>query len=558
MRETALLTKPIAIRLPLALAGVLACVVVSTTAPLPKFFDDDPHWVETDTEDATGIMAREIDLTIDLATNLFARPGDRTEDVRARNVNTVDEVPDSSWFSNRAGKVPLTVKDVSVGPDRSAGPAAGTWTVVSAKSDGVTPGFTIRDAGKTMWFLKFDPPGYRAMSTGTEVAVTKLMWALGYHVPENHIATLDPKRLTIAPDAHITPANGQRRAMRRDDIVALLGRADRDSDGTYRVIASRALEGTPLGGIAFFGTRPDDPNDVVPHEHRRELRGYGVFAAWLNHVDAKATNALDTLVDDGPRKVVRHHLIDFGSTLGSGGIYPREHWEGFEYMYEGRELLRGLPSFGFRIAPWRTLRFHESNAIGRLPLDNTTFDPSAWKPRVPNAAFLRARADDRFWAASKLLTITDEMLRAAVTAGQFGAPTEEAFLVKALAERRDVILRAYLSAVLPIVEPTLDERGTLTFDNLAVRAGVAPAPTRYRARWAAFDNVTREARSLGESEGTTPSLIAPSATGSPAFLRVEVWAEGGPSAWQTPAHVYFRRTAGSWRLVGLERLPTGN
>ena len=36
----------------------------------------------------------------------------------------------------------------------------------------------------------------------------------------------------------------------------------------------------------------------MPHEDRRELRGYGVFAAWLNHVDAKAINSLDTLVTD--------------------------------------------------------------------------------------------------------------------------------------------------------------------------------------------------------------------------------------------------------------------
>src|SRR6185295_11842780 len=149
--------------------------------------------------------------------------------------------------------------------------------------------------------------------------------------------------------------------------------ANREADVSYRVVASRALPGKPIGRIRFFGTRPDDPNDIVPHEDRRELRGYGTFAAWLNHVDAKAINSLDTLVTVDGRDVVRHNLLDFGSALGSGGVAPADYWAGAESIIEPGEVLKRMFSFGFRLPEWRREPFFESRSIGRLPLDNSTF-----------------------------------------------------------------------------------------------------------------------------------------------------------------------------------------
>ncbi|HKT81289.1 MAG TPA: hypothetical protein VJP86_13775, partial [Vicinamibacterales bacterium] len=257
-------------------------------AAQPKFYPDDPVWVSHDRQDASGAKPWEIDLITNVLYNLFANPGDKRHNVRAQNLNTVDEVSDSNWFTNRAGLKPITAEDVARGPDVTDGPAAGSWTVTASKSDGVTPGFTIRDERGVRWFLKFDPKGYRGMATGTEVAVTKLMWALGYFVAENHVASLDRRRLVIGEGARFTPPGGEPRPMRPSDIDDLLSRANRDADGTYRVVASKAVEGTPLGGFRFHDTRPDDPNDLVPHEHRRELRGYLVFAAWLNQFDVNA------------------------------------------------------------------------------------------------------------------------------------------------------------------------------------------------------------------------------------------------------------------------------
>lgn len=540
-------------------AGAAIAAALSTlgSAATPRFFDDDPVWVERDSENAAGIQPLEVDLVTDLATNLVLGSKD-PELVRAKNVNSVDEVPDSSWYTNRIGRLPLTPEEVGLGPDRTTGPARGRWTITSSKSDGVTPGFTVKDETGQRWFLKFDPRGYRGMSTGTEVAVTKLMWALGYNVPENHIARFRREQLVIGESAKFTPAGGEARRMRAGDVDRLLERADREPDGSYRVVASRALDGTPVGRIRFYGTRPDDPNDIVPHENRRELRGYGVFAAWLNHVDAKAINSLDTLVTENGRSYVRHHLIDFGSSIGSGGVGPADRWAGTQYLVDPSLVGRQLIGFGFTAPKWQRAAFYESRSIGRIQKDNEAFDPRTWKPRVPNQAFLHARSDDQFWAAQKLMALTTDMIRAAVKAGDFRNPEAEAFLVRALADRRDAIARAYLPAVNPIADPTLDADGRLTFRNAAVDADVARAPRMYHAVWLGFDNATQSDRFMGTTSSPSTYMRAPASlpTREGAFVKVELSSTSPDHApWVNPVHAYFRLRGGAWQLAGFERVP---
>jgi hypothetical protein len=555
MTLNALLPRRLVLTLAMATAAA-AATTLHPSAAAPKFFEDDPVAVDRPTQDAGQIKPTEVKLFVDLSYNI-ARGFSATAPRRAANVNTVDEVPDSSWFTNRIGRRSITADEIAVGPNTNDGPAPGAWVVTSSKSDGVTPGFTIKDSRGDRWFLKFDPPGHRAMATGTEVAVTKLMWALGYNVPENHIAYLRRGQLTVAPDATFTPAGGNKRALKPADLDRLLQRTDREPDGSYRVVASKAVPGKPVGRIRFIGVRPDDPNDVVPHEDRRELRGYGVFAAWLNHVDAKAINSLDTLVTENGRSYVRHHLIDFGSALGSGGVRPADFYAGREYLVEPRQAGRQMVAFGFMPASWHTEPFYESPAIGRLPMDQSGFDPDAWKPRVPNQAFLHARADDKFWAARKLAAMRTELIAAAVHSGDFGDPEAEAFLVRTLAQRRDAIERAYLTGVNPIADVVIAD-DVLTFANAAVDADAARAPQEYRAVWSIFDNATRTTRRIAETTSRTTALDVPSGlpTQDGAFIQIAVRAiDADQPAWGIPVHAYFRLRNGAWRLVGFERMP---
>ncbi len=543
-------------------AALALTSILGAGAAGKKFYPDDPIAKVEDSQDASGVKERNIDLLYDTIENSFYWPGDSTLNVRALNVNTVDEVPDSNWFTNRLGTRAVSVEELLKGPDTTSGPAPGQWAVIDAKNDGVTPGFTVRDSKGTVWFLKVDPPGYRAMATGTEVVVTKLFWALGYHVPEVHLSVLDPEQLVIDESARITPPSGNERRMKQSDIRALLRRAHRDPGGTYRVIASKALDGKPVGGFRFYGVRSDDPNDVTPHEHRRELRGYGTFATWVNHVDSKSINTLDTMIDQGNKKVIRHHLLDFGSTVGSAGVYPREPFEGSEYLVEGKKTLLGMPTFGFYIKDWRTLPVYRSRTVGAFPSDHTDWDPEKWKPRYANSAFRSARFDDKFWAARRLQGFTDEMLKAVPRVGQFNDPPAEEMLAKFFIDRRDAIIRRYLPAVNPIVDVQLTAAGALTFRNAAVDAGVAPAANEVVVNWLQFDNTSGDAKPIGTTTAPAASMSVPVPQNLPAapatFIRAEIAFKGGPESWAEPSHAYFQREANGWKLVGFERVPGGN
>ena len=538
-------------------------MLVLATAPTGtatrRFYDDDPLARDPDTQDASRVQAWDIDLFYDLALNLFARPGDSAPDVRARNVNTIDELPDSSWFTNRILARAVPIEEAARGPLTGSGPAAGKWTVSRPKAAGFAPGFTMQDAAGETWFVSFDAKGMPEAATGAILVANKIFWTLGYWQAENYLIAVRADQLAIAPTATITPPSGKRRAMKPSDLQDVLQRAHQSADGSYRAVAARALPGRTLGGFRYHGTRPDDPNDIVPHEHRRELRALKVFGAWTNLVDMKAGNTLDTLVTESGRGVVRHYLQDVGSTFGTGANGPREYDEGWEYVFEGGQAWKRLVSLGFYLQPWQTVDYVNSPAIGRF--EGAAFYPPEWKPRVPTAAVLRARRDDTFWAARRVAAFSNEMIRAIVSTGHYSAPDAAGHLAEVLIQRRNKIASAYLTPINPLVNFTLGPEG-LAFENAAVAAGVAPAPTGgYLVRWSRFDNTTGDA-----TEIAPPSVVASAPVPAPAglpgeagsYLKAQVSAvQPQYTAWTRPVDVYFRRTPAGWKLVGLTRQPDG-
>ena len=53
------------------------------------------------------------------------------------------------------------------------------------------------------------------------------------------------------------------------DIDDVLLKVPRDREGRYRGLASLYIPGDVLGPFRYYGTRKDDPNDIVEHQMRR-------------------------------------------------------------------------------------------------------------------------------------------------------------------------------------------------------------------------------------------------------------------------------------------------
>ena len=538
------------------LAGCVLAVVLAVGAASangPRFYPDDPIKVFPEPGDAADIKPREVSQGFDYVENTWFKPW-RPSDVRAMDLSTIDEVPESSWFTNRMGVRAMTIDELVKGPDRSNGPIAGPWRVVSAKSAGITPGFSMRDTEGTLYFVKVDPPSNPEMASGAEVVATKFLHALGFNVPENYIAHVRPEDLDLS-DAQVSDG-GKKRPMTRDDLEAVLLRAARDADGRYRVMASRALPGKPLGSFRYFGTRPDDPNDIVPHEHRRELRALRVFDAWINHVDSRGVNSLDTLVESSGHKVVRHNLLDFSSALGSAGDRAQSRRSGHETLWDLRASLIRMATLGLVAPSWAFIEYPDYPSIGHIEAE--MFKPLEWTPHYQNAAIEHSRPDDEFWAARRVMAFSDEAIRAIVRTGQYSDKAAETYLGNVLIARRDKIGRAWLTAVNPLADFAIEE-SRLTFRNEAVRYDAASPPQDYRIRWARFDNETQEATPAGgESSTTSPAADIPAELRQApvsSYIRVEVRTiHADYPSWQ-PIFAFFRRDSSGWTTVGLERGP---
>lgn len=461
------------------------------------------------------------------------------------DVNSLDEVPDSTWFVNRIGVRDLTIEELKRGPNVSESPFDHRpWTVTGMKIGGKSLGFTFEDKLGRKFLLKFDEKALPELETGAHIIVHRLLWAIGYNVPEDHLGYVRRADLVLGDKARKDGLDEKK----LDSALKLVYQRE---DGTIRVLASLFVPGKPLGAYAREGTRDGDPNDVIPHELRRSLRGQYPIFAWLDHTDMKEDNTLDTF-ENG---YVTHYLIDFGKALGVMGRAGADASNGYRYWYDVGDAMLDLFGLGFRTHPWEGKKQPPLTGVGLY--DAKHFDPGAWRPNLPYWPLADKDRFDAFWGTKLLMRFKPHELAAIVEEAKLSDPRAAKYLVDTLLYRQRMTGRYWFDRVAPLDSFTIESpagKPKLCFTDLTLAYLLRTSATSY-----AIDTFTQDGAETGFAttvaagpKGRTCAMIQ-TAPGPAAYtiVRLRVRRDGRE---MPPVVVHVARVPGQYLdVVGLRR-----
>ncbi len=482
----------------------------------------------------------------------------------AGDVNALDEVVNSTWFTNRKGFRELKADELRYGPGighahRDGPDCSQPMTIIGAKTAGVTPGFRVRDVRGDTWLLKFDPPSHPGMTIRSGVVANLIFHAIGFNTPVDRAITFDRQDLVVGEGAQMKVGRVGKVPMTEANLDSILTATGSVFGGRYHALASRYLDGLPVGPFDDQDTRADDPNDLVKHENRRELRGLRVFAGWLNHFDTKMHNSLDMYEGEPGAGHVRHYLIDFASTLGAYGDQPVPRF-GLEFGLDAGQILSRLVTLGAVEDTW--VQVHRPAGLDEVGLfDLDTFEPERWKPDIPHSAIANLTERDGYWAAKIISAFTDDDLRILVEQGQYQNPAAAEFLIDTLAGRRDKIARFWFNEVPPLDHFRITG-ASVEFADLAVLRGYETASeTSYRCRLSLVDRDRNHDQStdwqyVDTNRVTYRPFLANHLNGPASvtdryhFLAVEIQLNRG-AGWSKTTTAYFSAVDG--HIVAVDR-----
>lgn len=388
-------------------------------------------------------------------------------ETEATNVNAMDEVPNSSWYQNRLSRNRLsTERLIQAACDGTPLDENATWNIVAAKPNGANPGFIIEDPEGRKFLLKFDGADQPERPTSADVMGSIIYWGAGFHSPCNRVVFFDRDNLEIPEGtmAEIRTASGFIREPLTAELLEPIfeGQATmRLPNGRYRATASAFVPGRPIGPWRYEGVWDADPNDIIPHEERRELRGGYVLASWLNHFDSREQNTLAVWMEaDADNGYVEHYYIDFGDCFGS--LWPIEGVSrrlGHSAYMDLPHIAADFLTLGFIPRPWNNARLGPAGLrLGYY--DVHRFEPDAWRPGYPNPSFQASTERDNAWMARIIARFRPEDVRALVDEAHIQHDVMRREVFRILMGRRQKILERWFRNLSPLTEPRVVASGT--------------------------------------------------------------------------------------------------
>jgi hypothetical protein len=502
--------------------------------------------------------------------NLFFRPFAELwtfeAEHEAPNANSLDEVADSAWFTKRIGAHPMSIEELTQGActpsqviEHPEDAPDGSWVIDHGKDNGASEGFRIKIAGKGKFLLKSDAPGIERSTAASAIGAAAYN-AVGFFTTCEQVVYVKRSVFKLTPGLKVTNNTGVAHPFDQAALDKVLNGTNKK--GEYlRFSASAWLDGQLLGPFRYEKTRSDDPNDVIPHEDRRELRGGRLLAAWLDHFDAREQNSMDIWFADrkdepesSPGRVI-HYYLDTSDILGSEWDWPQiSRRLGYSYVLDWGDVGRDFFTLGIPMRPWDEVQYAKGHELfAYFNLEN--FVPDQWKNEYPNPAFSRMTERDGAWMARILARFTPDMVDALAKMGQFSDPSNAIFVADVLEGRLKKILARYLTRLSPLADVHIEDDRLLCATDLAAKRWVrSEGAFHYGAEDGFGRPLSVEQRAAAAVCVNLPHVApdrGPPDDDSSRYLRVSI--RDGVAKGPLVAHLYDLGPTRGFRLVGLER-----
>lgn len=490
-----------------------------------------PKWAFGYADDSDVRILYEMEKVIEATTGRVSRPTELlvSNKLEAMNTSNFDEVPDSTWFTNRIGRYGLDLKTIVTGPNTGSGPIKGPLRIINANPAERPAVIIVEDSQGVSYELTFDLPGHPEMETSAAMIATLILHATGYNVPEGYIIDLDSSSLVLDANSTANRRLFGGNAMTQKHLTEALAYVDKSRGAKHiRAFAEKIPEGKDVGPFLFRGKRSDDKNDRIPHEHRRELRGFCVFSAFLDHVMAFDSHTRDHFAaDPDGNGYLKHYIRRFEDSLGS----ERAEEDPKLQLMSDKDIF-----------------------------DAEHFNPGSWSSALPNIAFDNMTYLDAFWASKILLHFTDNAITAIVDSAKISDPAVSKYLKDTLIARRDKTVAYWFAKTPPLDRFSITQENdglTVTFDNLAIEAELEKE-NEARYRWRLRGSMGRVV--LSPTQETNDRILK---IGRDTLLRMKsgkiymlelqsLHPRGGE--WSTTVDLFIKKdAAANATLMGIER-----